>query len=95
MFPDKVADELDFDTIAHQLTPDAQKRLYRQLKLSRVDVEQAESSINSINFVEKSISVLLVWRRKKGKNATVAAIIQAIRNGGDNDIADELETKYS
>ena len=92
---DKVAEELDFQIIAGHLTRDARSRLYRQLKLRQVDVEQAESNTSSTAFVEKTISVLLAWRRKEGKDGTVAAIIKAIRNNGDNDVADDLEAEYS
>ena len=89
-----VATDLDFQTVAEHLTADARQRLFRQLKLKVADIDRAENSIQSIDFVEKIIAVLGEWRRKKGKDATVKAIIDAIRKAGDNDIAYELEELY-
>ena len=77
------ASENDFRDITDQLGPDELHHLFYNLGISKRDVEHAEKSADTTDTRLKAIAVLIRWRKMKGRDATLEALLEAKRKLGN------------
>ena len=76
------ASETDFRDITDELGPDELHHLFYNLGISKRDVEHAEKSADTSDTRLKAMAVLVWWRKTKGKDATLEALLEAKRKLG-------------
>ena len=73
------ASEADFRDITEELGPNELQRLFHHLNISQRDIEHAEASANTTDTRLKARAVLIEWKKKQGRDATLEALHEAKR----------------
>ena len=72
-----VASEDDFRDITNELGPDELQHLFHNLGISQRDIEHAERSADTSDTRLKARAVLIWWKKTKGQDATLEALLEA------------------
>ena len=74
------ASEADFRDITEELGPSELQRLFHNLGISQRDIEHAEVSANTTDSRLKARAVLIEWKKNKGRDASLEALLEAKGN---------------
>ena len=73
------ASEADFRDIVEELGPNELQHLFHHLNIPQRDIEHAEASANTTDTRLKARAVLIEWKKKQGRDATLEALHEAKR----------------
>ncbi|KAJ8027692.1 FAS-associated death domain protein [Holothuria leucospilota] len=68
------------------------KKIARYLTIKEAQINSIQRDYDG-HTQEQTYQMLLLWKRKKGDDATYRALVQALRQAQLNDLADELSPK--